>query len=114
MASNPKGNMGRALISLPAKARKGELVEIRAMLAHPMETGYRPDAKGRLIPRDIVNRFECTIDGEPVFACDFFPAISANPFLSFTMTAAASGELVFRWRDDGGAMVEEKRRIEVE
>jgi sulfur-oxidizing protein SoxZ len=107
-------NMGRALISFPAKARSGQIIEIRAMLAHPMETGFRPDSQGRLIPRDIVNRFECTFAGEPVFACDFFPAISANPYLSFTMTAVASGELMFRWRDDTGAMVEEKRRIEVE
>ena len=107
-------NMGRALISVPAKARRGQIIEIRAMLAHPMETGFRPDSKGRLIARDIVNRFECTFDGEPVFACDLFPAISANPYLSFTMTAVATGELMFRWRDDKGAMVEEKRRIEVE
>lgn len=106
--------MGRALISLPAKAQRGEIVEIRAMIAHPMETGYRPDSQGRLIPRDIVNRFECSIDGEPVFACDLFPAMSANPYLSFTMTAVASGELTFRWRDGFGAVVEEKRRIEVE
>lgn len=107
-------NMGRALISLPAKAKRGEVVEIRAMIAHPMETGFRPDARGRLIPRDIVNRFECLFGGEQVFACDLFPAVSANPFLSFTMIAEASGELTFRWRDDTGAVSEEKRRIEVE
>ncbi|MFN3891345.1 MAG: thiosulfate oxidation carrier complex protein SoxZ [Beijerinckiaceae bacterium] len=106
--------MGRALISLPAKAKRGEVVEIRAMIAHPMETGFRPDARGRLIPRDIVNRFECLFGGEQVFACDLFPAVSANPFLSFTMIAEASGELTFRWRDDTGAVSEEKRRIEVE
>ncbi len=114
MASNTASNMGRALINFPAKARRGDVIEIRAMLAHPMETGFRPDSQGRLIPRDIVNRFECTFDGDPVFACDLFPAMSANPYLSFTMTAVASGELVFRWRDDKGASVEEKRRIEVE
>lgn len=107
-------NMGRALINFPAKARRGDVIEIRAMLAHPMETGFRPDSKGKLIPRDIVNRFDCMFGGEPVFACDFFPAISANPYLAFTMTAVESGELVFRWRDDNGAVVEEKRRIEVE
>lgn len=107
-------NMGRALISLPAKAKRGEIVEIRAMIAHPMETGFRPDAHGKLIARDIVNSFECLFGGEPVFACDLFPAISANPYLSFTMIAEASGELAFRWRDDAGAVVEEKRRIEIE
>ncbi len=106
--------MGRALISAPAKAKRGEIVEIRAMIAHPMETGFRPDSKGKLIARDIVNRFECLFDGEHVFAGDLFPAISANPYLSFTMRAEASGELTFRWRDDSEAVVEEKRRIEVE
>lgn len=108
------GNMGRALINFPAKARRGEVIEIRTLLSHPMETGFRPDSQGRLIPRDIVHRFECTFNGEPVFACDLFPAISANPYMAFTMTAAQSGELVFRWKDDAGRMLEEKRRFEVE
>ena len=108
------GNMGRALISLPAKAKRGAVIEIRAMIAHPMETGYRPDSQGRLAPRDIVNRFECLFEGEHVFAADLFPARSANPYLSFTMRVDAGGELAFRWRDDSGAMAEEKRRIEVE
>ncbi len=108
------GNMGRALISLPAKAKRGDVIEIRAMIAHPMETGYRPDSQGRLVPRDIVNRFECLFAGERVFACDLYPAMSANPYVSFAMRVDASGELVFRWRDDSGATAEEKRRIEVE
>lgn len=108
------GNMGRALINFPPKARKGDVIEIRTLLSHPMETGFRPDSYGRLIPRDIVNRFECLFNGEPVFACDLFSAISANPFMAFTMTATQSGELVFRWKDDTGAVMEEKRRFEVE
>ena len=107
-------NMGRALISLPAKAKRGEIIEIRAMIAHPMETGFRPDSQGRLIPRDIVNRFECLFGDEQVFACEMFSAMSANPYLSFTMVAEASGELTFRWRDDAGAVSQEKRRLEVE
>lgn len=104
----------RALINAPANARAGEIVEIRAMLSHPMETGYRPDAQGRLIPRDIVNRFECLFEGETVFAADLFPSISANPYMAFTMRVERSGELVFRWRDDQGATLEEKRRVVVE
>jgi sulfur-oxidizing protein SoxZ len=114
MAGNTASNMGRALISLPAKAKAGDIVEIRAMLAHPMETGFRPDSQGRLIARDIVNRFECHAGGELLFACDLFPAMSANPYLSFTMRADKSADLTFRWRDDKGAVVEEKRRIAVE
>ncbi len=114
MSGKSSTRMGRALIHVPAKARRGEIMDLRAMIAHPMETGFRPDANGRLFPRDIIHHFDCTFEGELVFACEFHPAISANPFLAFSMFAERSGELTFRWRDDGGSVVEEKYRIEVE
>ena len=92
----------RSLVNAPKTARRGEIIEIKAMVAHPMETGYRTDAKGQPIPRNIVNRFTCTYDGEEVFSADFFPAISANPFLSFTTVATASGPITFTWTADDG------------
>jgi sulfur-oxidizing protein SoxZ len=106
--------MARALINVPAKARKGEIVEIKTMLQHPMETGFRPGPDGRLYPRDIVKRFVCTYDGETVFSADLFPAISANPFLSFTTRATASGVLTFSWTDDKDQTQVQTARIEVE
>lgn len=106
--------MARALINVPAKAAKGQIVEIKTMLSHPMETGFRPDNQGRLIARDIITRFECTFEGEPVFAADLHPAVSANPFFTFAMLAEKSGELTFRWSGDNGASAEEKRKIIVE
>jgi sulfur-oxidizing protein SoxZ len=99
--------MARALVNVPPKARKGEIVEIKALIAHPMETGYRTGADGALVPRDIIHRFLCTLNGQEVFSVDLFPAISANPFISFTILAQESGTLAFRWFDDkGGAQVE--------
>jgi sulfur-oxidizing protein SoxZ len=106
--------MARALINIPAKASKGQIVEIKTLLSHPMETGFRPDNQGKLIARDIVNRFECEIDGALIFAADLHPAISANPFFTFTMRAERSGEVTFRWRDDRGQITEEKRKLVVE
>lgn len=106
--------MARALINVPAKAAKGQIVEIKTMLSHPMETGFRPDNQGKLIARDIINRFECLFEGEPVFAADLHPAISANPFFTFTMAATNSGELTFRWKGDSGEITEEKRKFVVE
>ena len=106
--------MARALINVPAKARKGEIVEIKTMLQHPMETGFRPGPDGRLYPRDIVKRFVCTYGGETVFSADLFPAISANPFLSFTTRATASGVLTFSWTDDKDQTQVQTARIEVE
>ena len=68
----------RTLINVPA-AQPGEAIEIRATIAHAMETGLRPDDEGKVVPRDIVTRFECRLDGALVFAADLFPAVAANP-----------------------------------
>ena len=106
--------MARALINVPAKAKKGEIVEIKTMMQHPMETGFRPGPDGRLYPRDIIKRFVCTYDGETVFSADLFPAISANPYLSFTMVATVSGVVTFSWTDDAGQTQEQTARIEAE
>src|ERR1700757_1594782 len=94
--------MARALINMPAKARKGEVIEIKTLLSHPMETGYRHDESGRAVPRDIINRFVCTYNGVEVFRADLFPAIAANPFLSFFTVATESGQVALNWTGDDG------------
>ncbi|WP_029356295.1 thiosulfate oxidation carrier complex protein SoxZ [Bosea sp. 117] len=94
--------MTRALVNVPKTAKRGDVIDVRAMIAHPMETGYRMGPNGVPIPRDIITRFECLYDGEIVFAAEFFPAMSANPFISFSTVATASGTLTFRWTDDAG------------
>ena len=97
----------RALINVPASAKRGEVIEIKALASHPMETGFRTGPDGALVPRDIINRFVCTYNGEEIFSADLFPAIAANPFLSFTTVATESGQITFRWFDDkGGAHLE--------
>lgn len=65
--------MARALIHMPATARKGEVIEIRALIGHPMESGYRPDAGGKLLPRDILTGFTCRYNGETVFSAELHP-----------------------------------------
>lgn len=94
--------MARALISVPKTARKGAVVEMRILISHVMETGFRPRADGSFYPRDIINRVTCSYDGATIFAADLHPAISANPFFAFTTIATASGPVTFRWTDDKG------------
>lgn len=94
--------MTKALVSVPKTAKRGDIVDIRAMIAHPMETGYRMGPNGVAIPRRIITRFVCTYAGEEVFAAEFFPAVSANPFVSFSLVAAESGTVGFAWTDDTG------------
>ena len=106
--------MARVLINLPARAKRGEVIEVKTLIAHPMETGYRLGPTGAAIPRDIISRFLCTYNGEEVFRTDLFPAIAANPFIAFFTVAAESGEIVFSWTDDHGETQTEVRQITVE
>ena len=105
--------MPKALIRVPAEVKRGEVFEIKTLISHPMEPGQRRDNMGQLIPRDIINRFVCTYNDQEVFRADFFPAIAANPFLTFFTVATESGELVFRWTDDHGATQTESAKIQV-
>jgi sulfur-oxidizing protein SoxZ len=105
--------MPAALIQMPERARRGEIIEVRAMFSHPMETGFRNDNVGKPIPRHIVETFTCAYDGEEIFRAKLFPAIAANPYLVFFVTAVTSGPLTFTWIDDRGATHTETRRIEV-
>ncbi len=105
--------MAQARISVPAQAKKGEAIEIKVLIQHPMESGQRRDDMGRAIPRQIIHTFTCTYNGEEVFRAEFFPAIAANPFLSFFARATESGELVFTWTDDQGVNQIETARITV-
>ena len=106
--------MARVLINLPALAKRGEVIEVKTLIQHPMETGYRLDSNGSKIPRDIINRFVCTYNGEEVFRVELFPAIAANPFIAFSTVATETGELVFSWTGDDGWTQTETRQITVE
>lgn len=92
----------RALLHAPATARVGEVVEIRATAAHPMETGYRRGSDGDLLPRNLLRQVTATFEGQTVFSAELHAAISANPYVSFWLRVPGSGTLVVRWLGDGG------------
>jgi sulfur-oxidizing protein SoxZ len=94
--------MARALINAPASAKRGEVIEIRATIGHPMETGFRPGDDGKLLARNIIKRFTCRYNGETVFSAELFSAISANPHLAFYTVATDSGTLTLTWEGDNG------------
>ena len=106
--------MARTLINVPARARRGEIVEIKTLIAHPMETGYRRTHLGEPIPRDIIRQFVCTYNGTEVFRAELYPAIAANPFIVFSTVATESGTLTFQWTGDNGFSVTESASITVD
>lgn len=91
----------RAKIS-PANPKAGEIVEIKTLVSHVMETGLRKDKNGKPIPRNIIHTFTATFEGEPVFSANLQPGISANPYIAFNMKVTKPGSFELKWTDDSG------------
>lgn len=100
-------------IVMPATAKKGDVIEIRTIVQHPMETGYRRDHRGAVIPRDIVKTYVVTYAGNEVFAADATQGVAANPYFAFHVRAVATGDVVFTWTDEKGEKTVETRRLTV-
>ena len=94
--------MASSLINVPRTAKRGEIIEIKTLMSHIMETGYRHTAEGDVVPRDIITSFSCKYNGIEIFRCDLFPAVSANPFITFFTVATESGKFNFEWIGDKG------------
>ena len=105
--------MTRARVKLPESARVGDIIEVRTLISHVMETGLRKEGDGRPIPRDIINSFTATFAGAEVFKAELHPAIAANPYLAFFMRVPGPGEFEFTWTDDRGAKVSERLKLNV-
>lgn len=106
--------MSAIRIAAPETAKAGEIIELKALIQHDMESGFRRGSRGEVIPRDIITLFECLYDDELVFKADFFPAVAANPFLTFYTRATNSGTLTFRWTDQNGETWSETASLIVE
>ncbi|MBM3951183.1 MAG: thiosulfate oxidation carrier complex protein SoxZ [Rhodospirillales bacterium] len=104
----------RAIVNVPAKARKGEIIAISALIGHVMENGFRYTTTGVLRPRDIITSFVALYNGEEIFSAQFFPAVAANPFISFHTVATESGTIELRWTGDNGFAATHRAKIAVE
>ena len=106
--------MARALINVPKTAKRGQTIEIKTLISHIMETGFRRNDVGKPIPRDIITDFVCTYNGEQIFRADLYPAVAANPFITFFTVATESGTIGFEWNGDNGFHETASAKITVE
>ena len=100
-------------VRVPPTAKPGEMIEIKTLISHEMESGQRKDAAGAVIPRKIINKFTAAFNGKTVFEADWNPAISANPYQSFFYKASASGDFTFVWKDDDGSEYKATNKLTV-
>ncbi len=111
--------MARTLITMPASAKRDEVIEIRVLIQHPMETGYRRSNEGAMLARNLIRQFQCRFEGadgksEDIFSAKLYAAIAANPYLAFHCKVATSGTLVFIWQGDNGFTQIERRAVNVQ
>ena len=102
-----------ARVQLPPRAKRGEVIEIRITIQHPMETGFRYDNVGRAIPRNVINNLVVRYNGTEIFRAEMGSGIAANPYLQFFTVAGESGAIEISWVDDNGNRGAERAAISV-
>ena len=102
-----------ARVRVPRSASPGDVVSVRTLISHPMESGQRRDDDGNTIPRSIIHRFTCEFNGQNVIDVALEPAISTNPYFQFEAVVNESGTFNFTWYDDDGSVYEETADIAV-
>lgn len=111
--------MARALITLPDQIKRGDNIEIRALIQHPMETGYRRSNEGAMLQRNLIRQFSCQFESsktgiaETFFSATLHAAISANPYLAFHFKVGETGTLVFKWTGDESFTQTERRALKI-
>ena len=105
--------MANVLINAPKQVKKGEAFEVKTLVLHPMETGFRTGTNGQLIPRNIIEEFVASFNGAEILRMKLSPAIAANPFVVFHAAVQESGTLAFKWIGDEGFVLEQSHAIAV-
>jgi sulfur-oxidizing protein SoxZ len=105
--------MSKPRVKLPDAAKVGDIIEVKTLISHVMETGQRKTPEGQSIPRNIINAFSAKFAGNEVFKAELYPGISANPYLSFFMKVPGPGEFEFTWLEDGGNKIVQKVKLNV-
>jgi len=100
-------------VKVPASAAAGEVITIKTLISHIMESGQRKDSNGNKIPSSIIYRFTCDFNGQNVIDVDLLPAVSTNPYIEFDAKVPESGEFKFTWYDDDGSVYEDSKKISV-
>jgi len=100
-------------VKVPKTAAIGDIITVKTLISHKMESGQRKDSDGNTIARKIINRFVCDFNGENVIDVMMEPGISANPFFEFEVKIPAAGEFQFTWYDDDGDIYETTKAITI-
>ncbi len=100
-------------VRMPASAKAGEVIEVKTLISHEMESGNRKDKDGKVIPRKIIKAFAAKFNGREIFRADWHSAISANPYQSFFVKVPEAGTFEFTWTDDDGSIYKAEQKVAI-
>ena len=92
----------RPRLRLPSVEAAGEVIEVKTLISHPMESGHRTDGEGNPIPRLIIQTMQATFNGQEVFRAEWSSGIAANPYQAFMLKVDEPGLLEVVWQDEAG------------
>ncbi len=91
---------------------QGDVVDVRILMSHEMETGQRRDSSGNLVPAHFIQNVTVTHAGKTVLSAEWGPAVSKNPYLQFKFKGGKKGdEIVVTWVDNKGVTRTDKATI---
>ena len=100
-------------VRMPATAKAGEVIEVKTLISHEMETGQRKDAAGNTVPRKLIKKFMAKFNGRDIMSADLYTAVSANPYQSFFVKVPETGTFEFSWLDDDGSVYKSEHKVTV-
>ena len=104
--------LGTPRIRIPRSARRGEVIEVRTLMEHPMETGLRHEGAAA-VPRDMLARLMVRMNGETLLAVDFHNGTAANPYHVFFVRLDRTSSFDFTWTDEAGRTARAEARVTV-
>ncbi|MEM9577895.1 MAG: thiosulfate oxidation carrier complex protein SoxZ [Pseudomonadota bacterium] len=100
-------------VKLPKTVKPGEVVTVKTLITHKMESGHRRGDTGDLIPRSIINRFTADFNGQNIIDIAMEPSISTNPFFQFDAVVPEAGRFDFAWYDEDGSVYTDSKEIAI-
>jgi sulfur-oxidizing protein SoxZ len=95
----------------PERISAGDVVKVRLLVQHPMDTGYLQDLLGKMVPRNVIRLLTCKLGSREVLRVEPSSGIAANPLFEFFVLATETTEMHVEWVDDRGNRGEHKQTM---
>jgi sulfur-oxidizing protein SoxZ len=105
---------GKTLMRLlPREYKKGDVIEVRALLVHPNHNGRRKLAEGGYIARHFVHSIDVFYGDTNVLSIRASTSLSQNPYFTFKLKAEKPAPLRIEYVDSKGERFSQTAEVQV-